>query len=200
MIKAESYDKEKIRKKIKRSLDHRRYNHTLGVAYTAAALAMRYNEDIEKAEVAGLLHDCAKCMDAEDMLVLCDKHRINVTDVERRNPFLLHAKLGGFMAMQTYNVNDKQIISAIINHTTGRPDMNMLEKILLVADYIEPNRMKAPHLKEIRHMAFSEIDKALVLILGDTLDYLNSIQGEKDDMTQKSFDYYSTLQKENING
>lgn len=186
-------DKEKIRKKLKRSLDKRRYAHTIGVSYTAAALAMRYDTDIEQAEIAGLLHDCAKCIDAKETLELCEKHRISITDVERRNPFLLHAKLGAFVAMQNYGVKDKEIISAIINHTTGHPEMTLLEKIVFVADYIEPNRKKAPNLASIRHLAFIDLNQALLRILDDTLGYLKSIDNEIDEMTLKTYEYYKEL-------
>ncbi|NLG03310.1 MAG: HD domain-containing protein [Clostridia bacterium] len=189
-------DKGQICKKLKRSLDKRRYTHTIGVSYTAAALAMCYDTDIEKAEIAGLLHDCAKCMDDKETLELCDKHRISITDVERRNPFLLHAKLCAFFAMQNYGIKDKEIISAIINHTTGHPEMTLLEKIVFVADYIEPNRKKAPNLSSIRHLAFINLDQALLHILEDTLGYLKSIDSEIDEMTQKTYEYY----QEKLNG
>ncbi len=188
-----SNDIQKLRRKVKRKLDQKRYLHTLGVSYTAAALAMRYDADIKKAQIAGTLHDCAKYMDGREMLELCEKYHISITEVERNNPFLLHAKLGGFFAMKKYHVNDKEIIGSIINHTTGHPNMTLLEKIIFVADYIEPNRYKAPNLKEIRKQAFVDLDLALLNILKDTLDYLMAIHVEIDDMTQKTYDYYKRI-------
>ncbi len=183
-------DIQKLRKKVKRKLDKRRYLHTLGVSYTAAALAMRYNTDVKKAQIAGLLHDCAKYMDGSELLEQCEKYHISITKVERLNPYLLHAKLGGFFAMKKYYVQDKEIISSIINHTTGHPDMILLEKIIFVADYIEPNRDKAPNLKSIRQQAFIDIDFALLEILKDTLNYLETIKVEIDEMTYKTYEYY----------
>ena len=175
-------DMRKIRRAMEKTQDEMRYEHTLGVAYTAAALAMRYGASVENAQLAGLLHDCAKCLDDDKKIAICEKHNISITEVEKRNPFLLHAKAGSFLAM-----------NAILNHTTGRPGMSLLEKIIFVADYIEPGRKKAPNLAEIREMAFISLDGAVVKILKDTLDYLKSTPGEIDPMTQKTYDYYCEL-------
>lgn len=187
------YDITKMKQLLRRKLDANRYEHTIGVAYTATSLAMRYGENIKKAEVAGLLHDCAKCVPDEKKLAKCVKHNINITDIEKERPYLLHAKLGALYAMKKYNVYDKDIINAILNHTTGCPDMNLLEKIVFVADYIEPGRDKAKNLDAIRKMAFEDIDMAVYTILRDTLDYLSNKPGKIDDMTQKAYEYYKKL-------
>lgn len=189
-------DTQKIKKAMKKTLDAKRYEHTLGVAYTAAALAMRYDAPIKQAETAGLLHDCAKCLSNEKRLAICGKHNININEIERRNPFLLHAKVGSFLAMEEYHIEDTDIINAILNHTTGRPGMSLLEKIIFVADYIEPNRKQAPNLAEIRKLAFLDLDAALVHILQDTLQYLESGGGEIDPMTKKTYDYYVNTEKD----
>ena len=183
----------KLRKKIKAVMTKSRYEHTLGVEFTAAAMAMKYGADIEKAELAGLLHDCAKCIDDEDKLDECKKYKVELTDIEKRNPFLIHSKLGAVHAKELYGVNDKEILSAIRFHTTGRPDMTLLEKIIFIADYIEPGRDKAKNLSEIRKMSFEDIDEAMYMILKDTLTYLNSGQGEKDDMTEKTYLFYKEI-------
>lgn len=183
----------KIRKAMEKTLDTKRYEHTLGVAYTAAALAMRYDANIKSAELAGLLHDCAKCMTDERRIFICEKHNININEIERRNPFLLHAKVGSFLAMEEYHVYDSDIINAILNHTTGRPDMSLLEKIMFVADYIEPNRKQAPDLKEIRKLAFLDLDQALLKILEDILEYLESTGCVMDPMTRKTYEFYEKM-------
>ena len=185
-----NYDMKAYQKKLKHDMDDGRYQHTLGVMYTCAALAMRYEYDIQKAQLAGLLHDCAKCIPNGKKLKLCEKHNIQDTKVERSNPFLLHAKLGAFLAMHEYGVNDKEIVSAILNHTTGKPNMSLLDKIVYVADYIEPRRNKAPNLTEVRKLAFLNLDEALYKILSDTLDYLDGGSGEVDNMTIKAYEYY----------
>ena len=171
-------DMRKIRRAMEKTQDEMRYEHTLGVAYTAAALAMRYGASVENAQLAGLLHDCAKCLDDDKKIAICEKHNISITEVEKRNPFLLHAKAGSFLAMNKYKVHDSDVINAILNHTTGRPGMSLLEKIIFVADYIEPGRKKAPNQAEIREMALISLDGAVVKILKDTLDYLKSTPGE----------------------
>lgn len=183
-------DIRKIRKAMEKALDPKRYEHTLGVAYTAAALAMRYGEDINNAILAGMLHDCAKCLTNEKRLIICEKYNIAINDAERKNPYLLHAKVGSFLAMKKYGVTDKDVINAILNHTTGRPGMSLLEKIIWIADYIEPGRKQAPNLALIRKLAFEDMDQAFLTALRDTLEYLHAGKMEVDNMTQRTYDFY----------
>ena len=181
---------------MKKIQDAKRYEHTLGVAYTATALAMRYEESLKSAELAGLLHDCAKCLTDEKRIAICEKHNISINEVERRNPFLLHAKVGSFLAMEEYHVYDADIINAILNHTTGRPGMSLLEKIIFIADYIEPGRKNAPNLGEIRKLAFVDLDQCLVIVLKNILEYLETSDGEIDPMTRKTYEYYVNQEEE----
>ena len=190
-------DMRKIRKAMEKAQDARRYEHTLGVAYTATALAMRYGASLKDADMAGLLHDCAKCLTDEKRLAICEKHNISINEIERRNPFLLHAKVGSYLAMEEFDVTSSDVINAILNHTTGRPGMSLLEKIIYVADYIEPNRKQAPNLTEVRKMAFIDLDQTLVMILKDVLEYLESTEGEVDPMTRKTYEYYAGKGEEN---
>lgn len=188
-------DLRRLRKKIEKVQDAKRYEHTLGVAYTAAALAMRFGASIQDAQTAGLLHDCAKCLSDEKRLALCEKYEIPITEVERRNPFLLHAKVGAFLARRKYGVRDEDILNAVQYHTTGREGMSLLEKIIFVADYIEPGRKQAPNLAEIRRLSFEDLDAALLKILEDTMDYLKNAGGEVDSMTEKTWRYYRSQKK-----
>ena len=188
--KKKEYDLLKMQQQVKRKLSEARFHHTLGVTYTAAALAMRYDIDLNQAMTAGLLHDCAKYMSADELLKYCERYRIEVTTTEKLNPALLHAKVGAMLAAKKYHVKDKEILSAIIHHTTGYPNMATLDKIVFVADYIEPNREELPKIEEIRKQAFVNLDKALVMILRATLNHLHNMQNEIDDMTQKTYDFY----------
>lgn len=183
----------KIKKTLKKELDKDRYEHTLGVMYTSACLAMANGYDMEKAQLAGLLHDCAKCIPNEKKLKICAKNNIPVTQVEKDNPFLLHAKVGAFLARALYEIEDEEILHAISIHTTGAPAMNTLDKIVFIADYIEPKRDKAANLKEIRKTAFEDLDEALKMILCDTIHYLNGSKNDKniDPMTLETYHYYT---------
>ena len=183
----------RIKKTLKKELDKDRYEHTLGVMYTSACLAMANGYDMEKAQLAGLLHDCAKCIPNEKKLKICAKNNIPVTQVEKDNPFLLHAKVGAFLARVLYEVEDEEILHAISVHTTGAPAMNTLDKIVFIADYIEPKRDKAANLKEIRKTAFEDLDEALKMILCDTIHYLNGSKNDKniDPMTLETYHYYT---------
>ena len=187
-------DLSKLHKKLRRELDEERYLHTLGVEYTAAALSMRYECYIKKARLAGLLHDCAKSIDSSEYIEFAQKYNISVNDSEMKNPGLLHAKIGGFLAIKKFNVSDSEIIEAIICHTTGKPDMNLLEKIVYVSDYIEPGRTMLPRIDEIRKTAFIDIDSALMMILEDTMKHLTESGKVLDPLTKKTYDFY----KENI--
>ena len=181
---------EKIRKKIKRNQDGDRFEHTVGVMYTAAALAMRYEADVEKAILAGLLHDCAKHYSGTKKIELCKKYNLPISESEKENPGLLHAKLGSYIAEHKYDIQDREILDSIVWHTTGRPDMTLMDKIVYIADYIEPNRNQAPNLEYFRRLAFEDIDQCLFEILEASLSYLKTRSEVIDPMTEQTYLYY----------
>lgn len=178
-----------IRSRLKDELKKSRFEHTLGVEFTSAALAMRYGADLYKARIAGLLHDCAKNVSDDKQLDLCKKYKLPISDMEKKLPYLLHAKLGAYLAKKEYGVKDKEILSAIEWHTTGKPDMTLLEKIVFVADYIEPGRDKAPRLDEIRVEAFQDLDNAMLMIFDDTISYILASDGTVDSTTLDAYEY-----------
>lgn len=185
-LEIKTSDLKKLRKAMEKELNAKRYEHTLCVAYTAAALAMVHDEDPNKALIAGMLHDCAKCLSNKKLISICEKNNLSISETELQNPAaLLHAKAGSFLAKEEYGIEDEDIQNAIRYHTTGRPGMSQLEKILYIADYIEPYRKHASNLLQIRRMAFQNLDEALFKILEDTLSYLHSVSGHLDDSTQK---------------
>lgn len=183
----------KLQNKMKKVLEQKRYEHTLGVAYTAASLAFVYEIDSKKALVAGLLHDSAKCLSHQKRLSVCKKNDIEITKVEAENPVLLHAKVGAFFAKEKYGVEDTEILNAILYHTTGKPDMTILEKIIYVADYIEPQRKKLPRLNEIRKIAFSDLDMAIYMILENSLSYLEKGDSKIDQKTKETYEFYKDV-------
>lgn len=190
----------KLRKEMKKNLEPKRYEHTLSVAYTAANLAAVHCVDVEKALVAGMLHDCAKCLSHRKQLDLCKKNHMQLSDLETaKDSPLIHAKAGSLLAKTEYGITDVDILHAISYHTTGRPQMSALEKIIYIADYIEPERRHAKRtsaetdndrLTEVRKMAYRDLDEALYNILGDSLTYLHEKGSKVDYMTQKTYEYY----------
>ena len=184
---------EKISKKLMKELDEDRYRHTQGVMYTSAALAMRYGADLKKALLAGLLHDCAKCIPGHTKIKMCEKYNLEISEIERKNPSLLHAKLGAYLAKDKYDIEDEEILMAIRSHTTGRPGMSLLEKIVYIADYMEPGRKDLPNMMDVRHLAFEDIDKCLYRILRDSLVYLKAQDMPIDQTTEETYQYYNEL-------
>ncbi|WP_027437488.1 bis(5'-nucleosyl)-tetraphosphatase (symmetrical) YqeK [Lachnospira multipara] len=187
-------------KKVQEALkdDYNRFKHSIGVANTAACLAMRYNSSMERAYIAGLLHDCAKCVPDDIKIEECKRANLSISEIEYKSPYLLHSKLGALYAKEKYNIDDKEICSAIEYHTTGKPDMSILEKIIFIADYIEPYRNKAWDVDIIRGLAFEDINEAVYFCLKDTLEYLESSNKDIDEMTSKAYAYYASNRLENI--
>ncbi|WP_026508707.1 bis(5'-nucleosyl)-tetraphosphatase (symmetrical) YqeK [Butyrivibrio sp. MC2013] len=181
---------QKFRQEMEKVLKKNRFDHTLGVAYTAANMAFVFDEDPERALIAGMLHDCAKCMPSDEQIEICRKYGVELTEIELKNPKLIHAKAGMCLAEHKYDIDDKGILDAIRYHTTGRPGMTVLEKIIFTADYIEPNRKMLTDMAIIRKEALSDLDKAVYHILYNTLSYLDSQEDETDPMTLETFEYY----------
>ncbi len=181
-----------IRKQVKNVLesDKKRYRHSLSVAHTAACLAYSLGLDDEKAFVAGLLHDCAKCYSDRELLEISRNNSLEITPYELESPYLLHAKVGALHAKQHFQCDDEDILNAITYHTTGRPNMSPLEEIIFLADYIEPYRDKAANLSEVRALAFKDIKEAIYVVTRDTLDYLRSCNKPIDPLTYETFKYY----------
>ena len=181
-----------IQKVVKNRLECKRFHHTLAVQATSFSLALLYGADYKAASLSGLLHDFAKCMTDEELLSECRKYNLPVSKIEEKNPYLLHGKLGAYYAKLKFNIEDEDILNGITYHTTGRPGMSLLEKIVFVADYIEPYRDESrnPCLKKIRKLAFYDIDLTVLEILGCTLDYLSNDKGDIDTLTVETYNYY----------
>lgn len=181
---------EQIHEKLKCYQSEHRYEHSLGVEQVAIALAKSYSCSVKKAAIAGILHDCAKQLSDETLLANCERNHIQISDTERRCPFLLHGKVGALYAKEVYGIEDEEILSAITYHTTGRKAMSLLEKIIFTADYIEPGRKPFPRMNEIRIMAYQDIDRAIVMILENMLSYLTLAKRIIDQTTIETYQYY----------
>lgn len=173
----------------------KRFYHTLGVQTTSFSMALKHGADEEKALIAGLLHDSAKCLTNEVLLYECRQYGLPISKAEEKSPYLLHGKLGAYYADIKYGIEDKEIQSAISYHTTGKPDMTLLEKIIFTADYIEPSRSsdRISNLHEIRILAFENLDLAVYQILENTIHYLKSLHLEMDNTTVNAYEYYKSI-------
>ena len=121
---------------LKENLNEERFEHSLGVAEKAKELAIKFNLDTEKAELAGLVHDCAKCLSKEELIEIMDKY-CSVESCEKINPKTFHAPAGTYIAKKEFNIEDKEILSAIRWHTIGHNNMTNFEKVIFIADKIE---------------------------------------------------------------
>ena len=183
---------------LSKELKQERLFHTLGVMDTANALAKAYGADIKKCEKAALLHDCAKYMPLDEMIEICERNFVHLNDIEKQRTSLLHAKAGACLAYEKYGIKDKEIIEAIKYHTTGKPDMSLIEKIIFVSDYIEPGRNHSDKLPMYRMIAKSDINLVCMNILKDIIDYLNTIENPEyiDPATKETYEFYKKLIKE----
>lgn len=151
-------------------LNPNRVKHVLGCRDTAVALARHWGADETDAARAGILHDITKAIDGPLQLTLCEAYGKILGDFSRKYPKTLHALTGSLVAERIFGENEA-VVSAIESHTTGKANMNLLEKIVYIADYIEPNRT-IPGVEELRHLAFTDMDAALKRGLEMTLEHL----------------------------
>ena len=154
---------EVVKAKIKRILSAARFLHTLGTIEESERLAVHYGADVNKARWAALLHDCAKEYSARKKQRLCEMWNIPLDEILVSNIDLTHSLLSSESARRDYNVHDEEILNAIRYHTTGNKNMSLLDKIIYLADFIDPYREDYPPLKKMREYAYKNIDKALLI-------------------------------------
>ena len=149
-------------------LKPKRMPHVLGTEHEAAVLARRYGADVTSARIAALLHDCTKKLSMEEQLALCEQYGIALDELERKNLKLLHAKTGAAIARDLFGVSD-EIYWAIYWHTTGKADMTKLEKVIYLADYIEPSR-DFPGVEKLRRAVHADLEHGLLMALEDSIE------------------------------
>lgn len=162
---------EEIKKTLKKTLSKRRYIHSLGVADEAKRLASIYGADTDKAYLAGLLHDCAKEINSAVQLSMCEDLGVELDEITRRNPGLIHGPLGAEIAKLDYGIDDERILGAIRWHTVGKAGMTLLEKIIYIADFTEPNR-DFDGVDELRRTVNSDLDEAILLSVAQHTEIL----------------------------
>lgn len=187
--------------KLQATLDEQRFLHTRSVAYTAAALAMRwYKYEVDRVMIAGYMHDCAKCMMLGDAIKAAEDAMIFISDYHIQHPQLIHALVGPAIAQEEYGIFDRDIHDAIRTHTTGAPNMTVMQKIIYVADFIEPNREGGVlHLENYREAAFTDLDKAVYMIADNTINYLTKKGADIDPATIATRDFYRKIIDEREN-
>jgi len=199
--KSRSIEIQQLRESMRMHLNKKRYCHSVGVEEVSYDLALIYGYDTEKAGIAGILHDCAKYLSEEELIEECKKYHLPISETEGKSAYLLHAKLGAYYANKNYEIQDADILDAITYHTTGRPNMSLLEKIIFTADYIEPNREPIPRIDDIRRAAYENLDFAVLMILENTLNYLKNTGVVIDTLTNETYEYYKRQSMEgDLNG
>lgn len=165
---------DEIKNQLKEILSEKRYKHSLGVADEAEKLARRYGADVHKAYLAGLVHDCAKEYDPNDMEnILRTKYGISADYMSRLMPKILHGQLGACDAQSKFFIYDPEVLDAVRYHTTGKGSMSLLTKIIYIADYIEPGR-DFDGVEALRKKAYENLDEAIILGIDETIkDLLN---------------------------
>ncbi len=160
-----------VQEYIRENLDSERYHHSMGVMDAARRLADCHGEDPERATLAGILHDCGKnCSDDSAAEILLAAGYV-LNEVEKFEPELLHGHVGAIMARERFHVTDPGILSAIACHTTGKTCMSLLDKIIYVADFIEPGR-EGDWVYPLRKTAFQDLDHCLVMCADSTMSFV----------------------------
>lgn len=187
-----------IEKKLSSMLSAKRYQHSLGVMETAEKMARRFAVNTEKARLSGLLHDCAKDIDKDEMLLLCNKLGVVLDPVKREQRSLIHADLGAALVESEFGICDPDIIGAVKYHTLGRENMTDLEKILYLADVIEPNRKPFEGIEELRRLCESNLDCAMLFAIERSIDYVRRRHKKLHSQTLAAQQYFLTKCKEKV--
>lgn len=175
--------------KLKSSLLEKRFIHSVGVMNMAVKMAEHYGADVEKARIAGLLHDCAKNLSKEELFQKCEEYNLELDNVLVSSHGLIHGLVGAEIARREYGVCDDEIYDAIYYHTVGKPNMSLLTQIIYIADGIEENR-DYDGVERIRTLAFENIDKALVQQIDSTIKSVLSKGGLLHTATVNTRNYY----------
>lgn len=191
-------DYTKIKNWLKENLNEERYVHSLGTMDAAVELAQILGLDVEKAKIAGLLHDCAKCFSNEKLLEIIQKHMSNIEECELLNYKTLHAPVSAYLAEKEFNISDKEVLCAIRWHTLGRCDMSDFEKIIFLADKIEKNTRDLVFRSECLELLKEEngLNKALLKCFECTI---KSLVDRKLAICHITIDVYNELLKTQMN-
>jgi len=169
-------DRTAIEDKLQKTLSPERMVHTRGVVEAALELARQYGADLEEARLGALLHDCARELRAEVLLELVQRYGIPLKDEDKVIPDILHGQVGARLAREEYGVTNETVLLAIERHTVGHPSMSLLDKIIFLADMIEPGRV-FPGVDKLRELARKDLDKAVLAGFDSTIGYVVARHG-----------------------
>jgi predicted HD superfamily hydrolase involved in NAD metabolism len=161
---------EEIKDKLKDRLTFERYKHSLGVMSTASLLAVRFGVDQKKAELAGLVHDCARDIQPDIQLKMADEFGILLDEIEKLEPELVHGPLGAAIACKEFGIDD-EVYRAVAIHSTGDTCMTPLDKVVFIADYVEPGRC-FPGVEAIKEKSFQDLDEAILSAFASTIKHV----------------------------
>lgn len=174
----------------------KRRAHVQGTADTAAALAEHWGDDPDAARRAGILHDITKALSEQEQLDLSAKYKMTLTPLQQENPKLLHAKTGAVVARDIFGESEK-IFNAIWWHTTGRAEMTLLEKIIYIADYMEPNRC-FPGVELLRDLAWKDLDAAVFQGLDQAVAHVRKQGMPLDSDSLSAWNYYRNITERSL--
>lgn len=192
-----SYDK--ITERVKSGLTPKRFTHTMGVAEEAIKLALHYGDEVlaEKAKIAGMLHDIVKELPKNKRDEYCKEFNICQEEIFKETPELIHPFLGAEVAKSELGIDDDEILNAVRYHTSGHANMTTLEKIVYIADYIEPNRAEFIGLSEGRRLAYIDLDLTMEFMLTTILEYIGKQGKTSHNLSLEALEYFKELNKSN---
>ena len=187
-----------IKQWLKEELTDEKYIHSLGVMEYAITLAKKFDLDIQKAQVAGVLHDCAKNFDKKLMFEIIQFKNISVFEKEKEHLKTLHAPISAFIAKSEFGVKDEEILNAIRFHTIARTEMTDFEKIIFIADKIERNTREKELTEKVEAILDENngLNKAMLFLMGRTINHLKEKNKEIDEYTTSVYEYFAQQVKE----
>ncbi|MPN15898.1 hypothetical protein SDC9_163234 [bioreactor metagenome] len=163
---------ESISNQLKNMLPERRFEHSQNVAKCAVKLSEIYRCDKEKSYIAGIIHDCAKYLESKEVDYYVKKYSIELDELEKNNLALSHSVIGSYIVRNEFNIDDEEIINSVKYHTTGKANMNLIEKIIYIADLIEEDR-NFPGVENLRELAYNgKLDEALLTSFDNTIKFV----------------------------
>ena len=186
---------ERIKADLKQKLSEHRYLHSIGVMEKAEELAIFFSENSEKARLIGLAHDIAKQMSIQEIKDYIEEYGVELDAVEKLNISLIHAKIGADICEREYDF-DKQMVNAVKYHTTGKPEMDMMAKIIFMADKIEENRNYIG-IERRRKLVLEDIDEAIIETINYTMQYCMEVNELIHPDSINTRNYLLKMKKEN---